>query len=92
MEITVRILLVLLVTLIAIGISIFIGRYFKLKITYWFGVTVSLSISSLIFWIINQIIRPNMSDIFFLIYGLTVGIISVILLVKNNSHLQFWRK
>ena len=92
MEITVRILLVLLVTLIAIGVSISAGRYFKLKITYWFGITVSLSISSLIFWIINQIIQPNMSDIFFLIYGLMVGIIGVILLVKNNSHLQFWRK
>tara|TARA_B100000780_G_scaffold272853_1_gene235652 strand:+ start:430 stop:708 length:279 start_codon:yes stop_codon:yes gene_type:complete len=92
MEVTVRILLVLLVSLIAIGISIFVGRYFKLKITYWFGITVSLSISSLIFWTINQIIRPDMSDIFFLIYGLIVGIISLILLVKNNRQLQFWRK
>jgi len=92
MEVTVRILLVLLVSLIAIGISIFVGRYFKLKITYWFGITVSLSISSLIFWTINQIIRPDMSDIFFLIYGLIVWIISLILLVKNNRQLQFWRK
>ena len=65
MEITVRILLVILVTLIAIGVSIFVGRYFKLKITYWFGITVSLSISSLIFSTINQIIRPDMSDVFF---------------------------
>ena len=92
MEITVRILLVLLVTLIAIGVSIFVGKYFKLKITYWFGITVSLSISSLIFWTINQIIRPDMSDIFFLMYGLIVGLLGVILLVRNNHQLQLWRK
>ena len=87
METTVRILVVLLIVLTAIGVIIVIGRYLKLKATYWLSVTSSLSISSLLFWIINQIITPDLSDIFFLIYGLAMGVISVILLVKNNSHL-----
>ena len=86
MDTTGQILLVLLVALIAIGSIIFIGRYFKVRASYWFSVTSSLSISSVLFWTINQIIKPDLSDIFFLIYGLAMGIISVILLVKNNSH------
>ena len=87
METTVRILVVLLIALTAIGVIIFVGRYLKVKATYWFSVTSSLSISSVLFWIINQIIIPDLSDIFFLVYGLAMGVISVILLVKNNSHL-----
>jgi hypothetical protein len=85
METTVRILVVLLIALTAIGVIIFVGRYLKVKATYWFSVTSSLSISSVLFWIINQIIIPDLSDIFFLIYGLVMGVISIILLVKNNS-------
>ena len=87
METTVRILVVLLIALTAIGVIIFVGRYLKVKATYWFSVTSSLSISSVLFWIINQIITPDLSDIFFLIYGLVMGVISIILLVKHNSHL-----
>ena len=86
MDTTGQILSVLLVALIAIGSIIFIGRYFKVRASYWFSVTSSLSISSVLFWTINQIIKPDLSDIFFLIYGLVMGIISVILLVKNNCH------
>jgi hypothetical protein len=86
MDTTGQILLVLLVALIAIGSIIFIGRYFKVRASYWFSVTSSLSISSVLFWTINQIIKPDLSDIFFLFYGLVMGIISVILLVKNNCH------
>jgi len=51
-----------------------------------------LSISSVLFWIINQIITPDLSDIFFLIYGLVMGVISIILLVKHNSHLLIRKK
>ena len=86
MDTTGQILSVLLVALIAIGSIIFIGRYFKVRASYWFSVTSSLSISSVLFWTIDQIIKPDLSDIFFLIYGSVMGIISVILLVKNNSH------
>ena len=92
MDTTSQILLVLLVALIAIGSIIFVGRYFKVRVSYWFSVTSSLSISSVLFWIINQIIKPDLSDIFFLIYGLVMGIISVILLVKNNSHFHKRKK
>ena len=92
MDTTSQILLVLLVALIAIGSIIFVGRYFKVRVSYWFSVTSSLSISSVLFWIINQIIKPDLSDIFFLIYGLVMGVISVILLVKNNSHLLTRKK
>ena len=92
MDTTSQILLVLLVALIAIGSIIFVGRYFKVRTSYWFSVTSSLSISSVLFWIINQIIKPDLSDIFFLIYGLVMGVISVILLVKNNSHLLTRKK
>ena len=87
METTVQILVVLLIALTAIGVIIFVGRYLKVKATYWFSITSSLSISSVLFWIIYQIITPDLNDIFFLIYGLAMGVISVILLVKNNSHL-----
>ena len=92
MDTTGQILSVLPVALIAIGSIIFAGRYFKVKATYWFSVTSSLSISSVLFWIINQIIIPDLSDIFFLIYGLAMGVISVILLVKNNSHILTRKK
>ena len=92
MDATGQILLVFLIALITIGMGIFVGRYFKVKATYWFIVTISLSISSLLFWIINQIIQPDLTDIFFLIYGLVMGVISVILLVKNNSHLLTRKK
>ena len=87
METTVRILVVLLIALTAIGSIIFAGRYFKVRASYWFSITSSLSISSVLFWIINQIIKPDLSDIFFLIYGVVMGVISIILLVKNNSHI-----
>ena len=92
MDTTGQILLVLLVALIAIGSIIFVGKYFKVRVSYWFSVTSSLSISSVLFWTINQIIKPDLSDIFFLIYGLVMGVISVILLVKNNSHLLTRKK
>ena len=85
MDTTGQILSVLIVALIAIGSIIFVGRYFKVRGSYWFSITSSLSISSVLFWIINQIINPDLSDIFFLIYGLVMGVISIILLVKNNS-------
>ena len=91
MDTTGQILSVLLVALIAIGSIIFVGRYFKVRASYWFIITISLSISSVLFWIINQIVKPDLSDIFFLIYGLVMGVISIILLVKNNSHI-FTRK
>ena len=91
METTVRILVVLLIALTAIGSIIFAGRYFKVRASYWFSITSSLSISSVLFWIINQIIKPDLSDIFFLIYGVVMGVISIVLLVKNNSH-TFTRK
>ena len=92
METTVRILVVLLIALTAIGSIIFAGRYFKVRASYWFSITSSLSISSVLFWIINQIIKPDLSDIFFLIYGLVMGVISIILLVKHNSHLLIRKK
>ena len=92
METTVRILVVLLIALTAIGSIIFAGRYFKVRASYWFSITSSLSISSVLFWIINQIITPDLSDIFFLIYGLVMGVISIILLVKHNSHLLIRKK
>ena len=92
METTVRILVVLLIALTAIGSIIFAGRYFKVRASYWFIITSSLSISSVLFWIINQIIKPDLSDIFFLIYGVVMGVISIILLVKNNSHILTRKK
>ena len=92
METTVRILVVLLIALTAIGSIIFAGRYFKVRASHWFSITSSLSISSVLFWTINQIIKPDLSDIFFLIYGLVMGVISIILLVKHNSHLLIRKK
>jgi hypothetical protein len=92
METTVRILVVLLIALTAIGSIIFAGRYFKVRASYWFSITSSLSISSVLFWIINQIIKPDLSDIFFLIYGVVMGVLSIILLVKNNSHILTRKK
>ena len=92
METTVRILVVLLIALTAIGSIIFAGRYFKVRVSYWFSITSSLSISSVLFWIINQIIKPDLSDIFFLIYGVVMGVTSIILLVKNNSHILTRKK
>ena len=92
METTVRILVVLLIALTAIGSIIFAGRYFKVGASYWFSITSSLSISSVLFWIINQIIKPDSSNIFFLIYGVVMGVISIILLVKNNSHILTRKK
>ena len=92
MDTTGQILSVLIVALIAIGSIIFVGRYFKLRASYWFSITSSLKISSVLFWIINQIIKPDLSDIFFLIYGLVMGVISIILLVKNNSNILTRKK
>jgi hypothetical protein len=86
----VRTIFIGVVALGAMGLGFFIKRYFNIVLTWWGGIFCFLSLGSFIVQIIDEFKQPENDDIFFVVYGLVMGVLGLISILRNNPRLRWW--
>ena len=82
-----RIVFIGMIVIGALALGTFIKRYLNILITFWGGIFVFLSLGSFVFYIVDIFKRPGNADDFFLGYGLAMGLLGLISILRNNPRL-----